>query len=281
MTQKRILVVENNPNLRKMMALMLSGAGYDVDMAEDLIGAARLTDDKTYHLAMVDLSLSKMTDPAQAEDYGNREGVSLLERLRGKKEGTRTMVVSGNPETQVVANALLKSGADAFLSKKYAQQAEAGFRELLLSNVAEQLELARLNVLDGHENPVRCITQGRDTDIWLHNAVAALAPANKDRGLMEHLKAFLDELGPARRMKTAPALLEVHPKIGVVEGVFWSKSLGSAVHAVLASPMVGVEGFMKARYGAELPVKIFDRSLHNIRGCAFENDSPRSGFVEP
>lgn len=282
MSAQRILVVENDQTFRNVLGRRLEILGFQVDAAENLIVAAGCCDAKTYHLALVDLSLGPELLRGEREDHTNLDGDQVVAMIKAKKEGTRVVVVSGHPAPQVAADALQRYGADYFLSKDLLCQVPLpSERDPLLKIVSEQMQMVKLNILDGFENPVRCITQGQDADLWRHQAVGALQPTSSDKGLHQYLNLLLERLGPARRKRRAAALMDVHPKIGVVEGVFWSKALGMAVHTVLASPMVGVEAVVRERYGDQRPELLLSLTESSINGMVFASPEPRSGFVEP
>jgi len=230
----------------------------------------------------VDLSLGPEVETQDREDFSNRDGCRVVEMIKAKKEGTRVVVVSGHPDTQVAADVLQHSGADYFQSKEPLFHAPlAGAADPLRKIITGQLQLAKLNLLDGFENPVRAITQGRDSDLWRHNAVAALQPTFKDESLNKYLGAFLEELGPVRRKKRAAALMDVRVKDNAVEGVFWSKALGMAVHVVLGTPREKMEGIFRACYGDALPQEVFRLDEFLISGSGYVSPEPRSAFVEP
>jgi two-component system response regulator RpaA len=57
---KRILVVEDNADLRRLFRTALSLAGYDVDEAADGIDALRIIETRVPHLVVLDLMLRSL-----------------------------------------------------------------------------------------------------------------------------------------------------------------------------------------------------------------------------
>jgi CheY-like chemotaxis protein len=282
MLQQRILVVENNAQWRSILSMRLEAFGYLVDPVKNMAEAVQRCESKTYHLALVDLSLGPEPGTQEREDYSNRDGCKVVEMINAKDEGTRVVVLSGHPDPQVAADVLQYSKADHFQSKDpLLQIVTPGMPDPLQTLITEQIAKADLKFLDGFDTPIRCITRGKDADLWRHQAVEALKPTYMDKSLDEYLKKFLRALGPARRRKQAAALLDVRPKDKLVEGLFWSKALGTAVQAILGTPQATVEAAVQARYGSDRPENLYPVNEFLIFGSVFASAEPRSSFVEP
>jgi DNA-binding NtrC family response regulator len=117
----RILIVDDDENIRKTMKAILEDEGYIVDWAANGKEAIKKTNEKTYNLALLDIRLPDM------------EGVDLLKLLKDNVPRTRKIMVTGYPSMQSAINALNKS-ADAYLVKPVDV-------EKLLNTVKEQLQL--------------------------------------------------------------------------------------------------------------------------------------------
>ena len=59
-TRKKILVVDDDPDVRLLVTLMLGAAGYDVDTAEDGIDAVIMLEDTQPDLLLLDLMMPDM-----------------------------------------------------------------------------------------------------------------------------------------------------------------------------------------------------------------------------
>lgn len=117
----RILIVDDDENIRKTMKAILEDEGYMVDWASTGKDAIEKTNEKAYNLALLDIRLPDM------------EGVDLLKLLKDNVPRTRKIMVTGYPSMQSAINALNKS-ADAYLVKPVDV-------EKLLNTVKEQLQL--------------------------------------------------------------------------------------------------------------------------------------------
>ena len=85
MSEKRILVVDDEPEIVKLLDELLADNGYQVDSALDATTALDLVRENTYDAAIVDFSLPDM------------DGVMLHRRIRTLNEdlAERTLFVSG------------------------------------------------------------------------------------------------------------------------------------------------------------------------------------------
>jgi CheY-like chemotaxis protein len=80
---ERILMVEDHPQIREILALMLQAYGYYVLEAAGPDDAIRLFSENSVDLLMTDISMPKMN------------GVELANRLRAARPGLKTLFVSG------------------------------------------------------------------------------------------------------------------------------------------------------------------------------------------
>jgi DNA-binding NtrC family response regulator len=119
----RILIVDDDENIRKTMQTILEDEGYIVDLATTGNEAIELTQEETYNIALLDIRLPDI------------EGVELLKLIKDNIPKTRKIMVTGYPSMQNAIAALNKN-ADAYLTKPVGV-------EKLLSIVKEQLQLQK------------------------------------------------------------------------------------------------------------------------------------------
>jgi two-component system OmpR family response regulator len=102
----RILIVEDDPAVQRLLAAAMSGAGYAVDVAGDGEDACHLGATESYDAIILDLGLPKL------------DGLSILERWR--KEGVTAPVLiltARDSWTEKVKG--LRSGADDYVVKPF------------------------------------------------------------------------------------------------------------------------------------------------------------------
>lgn len=105
MTQ-RLLVIEDEPTLSRLLSYNLTQEGYEVTVEEDGTAGYELASKHNYDLILLDVMLPGMN------------GFAVLERLR--RQGVRTPVIiltAKNAEEEVVQG--LKMGADDYITKPF------------------------------------------------------------------------------------------------------------------------------------------------------------------
>jgi len=117
----KILVVDDDENIRNSMKTILEDEGYLVDLAATGSEAIQKTKKTAYNIALLDIRLPDM------------EGVELLKLIKDTVPRTRKIMVTGYPSMQNAIAALNKS-ADAYLIKPIDI-------ENLLNTFKEQLQL--------------------------------------------------------------------------------------------------------------------------------------------
>ena len=120
----KILVVDDQRNMRTTLALMLRGAGHDVDEARDGDVACEKVVEDSYDLVLTDLKM------------GATDGMAVLRHAREKSPLTEVIVMTayGTIESAVEA---MRVGAHDYIQKPFAEEA-------LLVKVEKALEKRQL-----------------------------------------------------------------------------------------------------------------------------------------
>ena len=100
----KILIVDDDENIRKTVKAILEDEGFIVDLAASGKEAIQKTRETMYNLALLDIRLPDM------------EGVELLKLMKDGVPRTRKIMVTGYPSMQNAISAVNKN-ADAFLVK--------------------------------------------------------------------------------------------------------------------------------------------------------------------
>lgn len=103
-TAARVLLIEDDPSLRRVVELNLAARGYEVDVAASGSAALELTERRP-DLVVADLGLPDM------------DGIDLITRLRTSLS-TPILVVSAR-EAQTGKALALMAGADGYLAKPF------------------------------------------------------------------------------------------------------------------------------------------------------------------
>jgi len=142
----RILVVDDDENIRNTLKPVLEDEGYVVDLAKDGYEAIAMTEQALYNIALIDIRLPDM------------EGVELLTRMRDTVPKMRKIMITGYPSVQNAIEAVNRK-ADAYLvkpvdvekllktirahlemqenEKKYSEERVAEFIETRVKEIAE------------------------------------------------------------------------------------------------------------------------------------------------
>jgi len=102
----RILVIDDDESIRKVLVAILEDEGFAVDTAENGKTAIKKSNEKFYNLALIDIRLPDM------------EGTELLTKLKDTIPKMRKIMVTGYPSLQNAVEALNK-GAHAYIVKPF------------------------------------------------------------------------------------------------------------------------------------------------------------------
>lgn len=140
----RVLVVEDDPNLREQLAAHLKSDGFAVDTAEDGEEGLYYGREYEYDAAVVDLGLPKV------------DGIEVIKRLRSEKHGFPILVLTARGHWQDKVEGL-EAGADDYLAKPFQMEElmarmnalirrSAGYASPVLSQGDLQLDTAKKEV---------------------------------------------------------------------------------------------------------------------------------------
>jgi DNA-binding NtrC family response regulator len=102
----RIIVIDDDESIRKILTTILEEEGYEVDTANTGKEAIRKTNEKVYNLALIDMRLPDI------------EGIDLLLRIKDTTPRMRKIIITGYPTIQNAMEAVNRQ-ADAFILKPF------------------------------------------------------------------------------------------------------------------------------------------------------------------
>ena len=100
----RILVVDDDENIRVTIEAILENEGYAVDVAVNGREAIKKSESTAYNLALIDIRLPDM------------EGIELLTSMKDTVPKVRKIIITGYPSMQNAIDAVNRN-ADAYLVK--------------------------------------------------------------------------------------------------------------------------------------------------------------------
>jgi two-component system response regulator PilR (NtrC family) len=102
----RILVIDDDENIRKVLVEILADEGYNVDSVGTGKEALKKTKDEFYNVALIDVRLPDI------------EGIELLKKFRPTSPKMRKIIITGYPTLQNAVQAV-NGGADAYIMKPF------------------------------------------------------------------------------------------------------------------------------------------------------------------
>lgn len=102
----RILVVDDDESVRKVLTTILEDKGYYVETAKNGKEAIKKSDEKFFNLALIDIRLPDL------------EGTKLLTKIKDTTPRMIKIIVTGYPSLQNAIEAVNK-GADSYILKPF------------------------------------------------------------------------------------------------------------------------------------------------------------------
>ena len=116
----KILIVDDDDNIRKVLVAILEEEGYNVESVGTAREAIEWTKERFYNIVLIDIRLPDM------------EGIELLTKIRDTTPKIRKVILTGYPTLQNAVDAVNK-GANAYILKPF----DVG---KVLKTIKEQLE---------------------------------------------------------------------------------------------------------------------------------------------
>jgi two-component system response regulator PilR (NtrC family) len=104
MTKQRVLIVDDEPDIRELLEITLLRMGLETRSAEDYNNATRLLHDETFDLCLTDMKLP------------DGDGIALVEHIQQRCPNTPTAVITAHGSIDLAIKAM-KCGAFDFVSK--------------------------------------------------------------------------------------------------------------------------------------------------------------------
>jgi len=106
MSEKSILIVEDDEAVRRSLSLYLKHQGYEVDNAEDGIAGLDMVKENAYQVVISDIMMP------------NLNGMQFLEALKDIRPETNVIMITGYADMQIAIEAM-KKGAMDFITKPF------------------------------------------------------------------------------------------------------------------------------------------------------------------
>jgi len=130
-----ILVVDDDPSIRKVLTAILEEKGYYVETVDTGEKAIRKSKNRFYNLALIDIRLPDM------------EGTELLIQMKQTVPKMVKVMITGYPSLQNAVEALNK-GADAYIIKPLDIDNALSVIENLLEKQRESLKMTQEKIVE-------------------------------------------------------------------------------------------------------------------------------------
>ena len=104
--QKRILIVDDEENMRHMLTAMLKKFGYAVDSAVNGAAALEMIKSEIYDFILCDIKMQEM------------DGMEVLEKMLELPKDVPVIMISGHGDIEIAVEAI-RAGAYDFISKPF------------------------------------------------------------------------------------------------------------------------------------------------------------------
>lgn len=108
-SSEKILVIDDDPSILKMLHALLTGSGYSADLASGSAEAHQKLSDSTYGVILLDAKLPGMS------------GLELLKYCRNLCPETEIIMITGNPELEDAIRTV-KDGAFDYIAKPFSSE---------------------------------------------------------------------------------------------------------------------------------------------------------------
>ncbi len=145
-TKASILVVDDDPSIRKVLAAILEEKGYIVETADTGKKGIAKSKTKFYNMALIDIRLPDM------------EGTELLTKMKQTVPKMIRVIVTGYPSLQNAVDALNR-GADAYIIKPLDIDQALSVIENLLEKQRGSLKMTQEKIVEYIETRAKQIEQ--------------------------------------------------------------------------------------------------------------------------
>jgi DNA-binding NtrC family response regulator len=145
----RILVVDDDRSVRKVLTAILEDEGYRVESVSTAKKAIERTRRKVYNLALIDIRLPDM------------EGIELLTKMKDTTPKMRKIIITGYPTLQNAVEAVNR-GADAYILKPFDMENVLKTIEEELRKQHEEKKYSQEKVAEFIETRVKELEVGKE-----------------------------------------------------------------------------------------------------------------------
>ncbi|MEM0101224.1 MAG: response regulator [Candidatus Methanomethyliaceae archaeon] len=142
----RILVIDDDPDIREGISEILRNSGYEVDAVETATEAIKKSEEKVYHIAFIDIVLPDMN------------GIEVLKKLKDRIPKTRKVIITGYATLENAVEAL-NLGANAYLIKPVKPEDIIKITEKMMKEIEEEITMTQEKIIKFIETRVKMLEE--------------------------------------------------------------------------------------------------------------------------
>ena len=148
MSEPRILIADDQPDVREALALLLSSEGFEVETAASPAEVLAALDSDHYAAVVLDLNF-------RADTTSGREGLALLKEVRARDMSLPVIVLTGWGNVELAVQAM-RAGANDFLEKPWenARLLSVLRNQMMLSEVRAENRRLRAEAEPVHDSEI-------------------------------------------------------------------------------------------------------------------------------
>ncbi|MCH8906502.1 MAG: response regulator [Candidatus Heimdallarchaeota archaeon] len=285
MAANRVLIVEDELEIRETYSRFLRRRGFEVDAVENLLSALEAVNNKTYHVALIDVMLA-------GQDRTNRDGRAVGRHIVEVNEGTVFFFFSAQDDPQLSADLLQSDGALGYLSK--AKIRDEGMH-VLSDSVIVGIDACVLHpfglVQDDQKHTINNRTAmsyvgGVDVDQEVFRDRGTRAFASGSGLFREFLQEFLSKWAPLLYPLNLDEKMTLTENPPLLHGRYWSKVVGEPISLLICNTSDVesiIDGSINEEWSEETEIVISDgrTAKGNLTGLVFKSRGrQRSEFSE-
>ncbi len=148
MSDTRILIADDQPDVREALTLLLSNEGFETETAASPAEVLAALDGRRYAALILDLNF-------RADTTSGREGLALLKKIRMRDSNVPIIVLTGWGNVELAVQAM-RAGANDFLEKPWenARLLSVLNNQMMLSEVRTENQRLRAEAVPADDNEV-------------------------------------------------------------------------------------------------------------------------------
>jgi DNA-binding NtrC family response regulator len=246
-----VLVADDQPAVREALRILLTNAGYRVELATSPREVLRLIKEQEFALALLDLNYARDTTSGE-------EGLELIQQLQ-KIEGAPPALVMTAWATVDLAVAAMRSGARDFIQKPWDN---ARVLSIIQTQLQVEAETRRANRLEAENQLLRKEVAGSLGSDLLGASEALIARSAAMRAVLEMV----------RRVAPAKANVLITGENGTGKGVVARALHGASDRADKPFLTINMGGLSESLFESEL--------FGHVKGAFTDAKSDRPGRFE-